>query len=480
MSFSDLNLNTNTYLSTSVVAVNLYIGLAIGSLINTGVVFLGLTSLGGMIIPGCPFRLSGSLSSFSGVMRFLFQKIQTLSKRIPCGYLSSEKLRWLWIVTFTLLLIGADATILATKSGNWSILLFFPASIFIGYSAHQEVDHIPQKYKISRLAVWVFLSASVSMTLSIMMYLFFPIPVFGIGMSCIICACGIINTSNSMADTGEIDAIAWLLITAPPQHPATFFKKAGQMTGSDSVGRDYRPRLLESLMPLLTLLITSYNHAPPERHSSSDTHSPSSSKPRRNFKIELKREQFDDVLDGRYGLPASLSLPDDDDNMVGPIVEDAQLKNLEIYTACLARLSEFTDYEGSFWCLREDARHHPKLEQPLIDKLVMFADPRYHHHFGSGLKSAAIKVLNNYELDMEGKALKKSSSDTVLWSVVTVLRNATTVLMLNVNDDGQEEQGHCLKNLHRPVELPSTRDELLAREVEEVEPFEPEDCQWRL
>ena len=43
---------------------------------------------------------------------------------------------------------------------------------------------------------------------------------------------------------------------------------------------------------------------------------------------------------------------------------------------------------------------HPKLEQPLIDKLVLLANPR--HHFQAGLRSAATKVLNNYELDIEG------------------------------------------------------------------------------
>jgi hypothetical protein len=130
------------------------------------------------------------------------------------------------------------------------------------------------------------------------------------------------KTSKSMADTGEIDAIAWLLITEPPQHPATFFKKAGQMTGPDSIGRDYRPRLLESLMPLLTLLITSH-HTP--QHHASDTRSPSSG-PRRNFKIESKREQSDDVLDGRYRLPISLSLVDDD---TGPIDEDQTARGLD-------------------------------------------------------------------------------------------------------------------------------------------------------
>jgi hypothetical protein len=81
-------------------------------------------------------------------------------------------------------------------------------------------------------------------------------------------ACWILSEiSKSMvaSDTGEIDAIlvllvvAWLLITTPPQSLPTFFKKAGQMTNFDSIGRYwYWPRLLESLMHLLTLLITSY------------------------------------------------------------------------------------------------------------------------------------------------------------------------------------------------------------------------------
>ena len=96
---------------------------------------------------------------------------------------------------------------------------------------------------------------------------------------------------------------------------------------------------------------------------------------------------------------------------------------------------------------------HPKLEQPLIDKLVMLADPR--HHFEIGLRSAAIKVLDNYELDMEGNALR--SSATVLWSVATVLRSAAT-LMLNVSGLNSPSQGQRHTNLHRRVD-PSTRVE---------------------
>ena len=117
----------------------------------------------------------------------------------------------------------------------------------------------------------------------------------------------------------------------------------------------------------------------------------------RNFKIELKKEQSDDVLNGRYGLPTSLTLVTDDEV---PADEDQQLENLEIYVACLARLSEFTDYEGNSRCLWEDAMQHPKLEQPLIDNLVVFAKSQ--DQFQDGLRSAAIKVLTNYNLDMDG------------------------------------------------------------------------------
>ena len=49
---------------------------------------------------------------------------------------------------------------------------------------------------------------------------------------------------------------------------------------------------------------------------------------------------------------------------------------------------------------------HPKLEQPLIDKL---ANPRK-NHFEVGLRSAATKVLNNYELDMEGNPVSSATA----------------------------------------------------------------------
>ena len=419
-------------------------GIVTEGLLAVGMMFLGFTSLGGAFVPGCPFR-----SAFSGVIRLIFEILQKLIERITCGCFSSKRLRWLWIGTLALLGVAADAALVyvTVKSRTWSSLFFFPAAIPISYSAQRKAVHKPQKYKISCLSAWMFFFVSLSMSLA----LWFTSHLYFTEVLGIIIACWIFSKmSKSMADTGEIDAIAWLLITAPPQHPATFFKKAGQMIGLDSIGRHYRPRLLESLMPLLTHLITSC-HTP--QHHASDTHSPSS-EPRRNFKIELKREQSDHVLDGQYRRPTSLSLVEDD---MGPIDEDPHLKNLEIYVACLARLSEFTDYGGSFWCLREDAMQHPKLGQQLIDKLVVFANPR--HHFQDSLRSAASKVLSNYELDMQGNPVKNPVNATASWSISTVLSTATLILLnINGRNDHDPEHGYSGSNLHRPVD-PDTRVE---------------------
>ena len=403
--------NTNTSSSLSIDAAQPNIGHAIGALLSVAVMFLGFTSLGGAFVSGCPFR-----SAFSGVIRLIFEILQTLSKWIHCGRRLSKRLRWLWIGTLTVLWFASNAAVAYATliSGTWFSLFFFPASIPIAYSAQQEVVHKPQKYKVSHLALWVFIFVSLSMILAV--YYYYPIFIllYGIGVFAIVFACWMVSKmSKSMSDTGEIDAVAWLLITTPPQDPAIFFKKAAEMTGHDSIGFDYRPRLLESLMPLLTLFIIS--HHAPERPNSDATLSSSS------------RQSS---------------------------VKDPDLENQEIYVACLARLSDFEDCKGSFWCLREDARQHPELEQPLIDKLVELANSR--HGLQDSLKSAAAKVLENYGLDEHGNFRAVRSPATVVWNFATILRSvASLTRRLYVGHGGlnsqEEEQGY--PNLHRPVEL---------------------------
>jgi hypothetical protein len=155
--------------------------------------------------------------------------------------------------------------------------------------------------------------------------------------------------AKSMVETGEVDAIAWLLTSTSSQDPESF-KKAGQIASLGTDGPHYRPRLSKSLMPLPSLLTSHHN----------------------------------DRID---------------------MLEDQQMHHLEIYVSCLAILSDFEDYEGSFWVMREDARQHPKLdsdpkEQSLRNKLVELArNPRYR----SNLRSASAKVLNNYGLGSQGR-----------------------------------------------------------------------------
>ena len=267
--------------------------------------------------------------------------------------------------------------------------------------------------------------------------------------------------SKSLAHTREIDALAWLMTTAPSQSAATFFKKAGQMTGLDeSVGRHYRPRLLESLMPLLTLLITSY-HVP--EHETSDTHQPSSrATSRRKITIELKMEQSDDALNPQY---PTLSFTEDDPVLID---EDPHLQNLEIYMSCLAQLSEFEDSKGSFWCLWEDTKQHPKLERLLIDKLVMLAKTR--HRLG------AIKILNRYGLNEEGNP--STSPAPVSWSAATFfkLRRLVTLMLNRIGLDSQE----ALPDSELPGDS-ATRLEPVhsAEEIEEV-PEERDNGDYRI
>ena len=134
-------------------------------------------------------------------------------------------------------------------------------------------------------------------------------------------------------------------------------------------------------------------------------------------------------------------------------------------------MSDFTDYKGTFWCLREDAKQHPKLEQPLIDKLVELANPQRHSQV---VRSAATKVLNNYKLNMEGKPLR--SSTIALESVASVPRNAAAST-LKENRLNSQKQGHPEPTTHvepsTPVEPaiqvePATHLEL-ARSSEEIE-----------
>ena len=438
---SPVKLNTNSSPSMSISAAQGITGFAVAVLFNVGVLFLGFTSLGGAFVPGCPFR-----SALSSAIRFTFYEMpSTLLKWILLG---RNPCKWFRLVWFEIFVAMAAASMLVmsiksgVKTGIWLSLYFLIVNGFlVALASHKKENHKPQRYKTSHLALWVFLPYSVIMAIILSRRIpemnrelnwtrIIGLVVTYIGMSIVFSAIMMyVTMSKSMADTGEIDAIAWLLKTASPPNSADFFRKAGQMTVSDSIGSHYRPRLLESLMPFLSLLIISH-HAPKLPSSDSDTQLPSSSD------------------------------------------EDPHLENLEIYIACLARLSDFTDSEGWFMCLWEDKMQHPELEKPLVDKLVLFAnlDPR--HRFHDGLRSAATKVLNNYELDMEGKYVDvpaRSPSHGVLRnavsSVATFFRSAASWML--VVSGLKKEQGHL--NLGTQAELEPIHPRHWSGDIEEAD-----------
>ena len=299
----------------------------------------------------------------------------------------------------------------ADNSGIWSSLAFvIGASVFLAYLSQKEVDHKPQKYKISHMALWGFILNSAAMTSY--MWLGSFLVTMGVGLQwCMSMFISIqIKVSKSMAGTREIDAIAWLLKTAPPSNLAELFKKAGQLAidSDDSIGFHYRPRLLESLMPFLSQLIIS--HHAPKHPSSESNHSPSSED------------------------------------------EDAHLENLGIYTACLARLSDFTDSEGSFKCLWEDVKKHPNLEKPLVDKLKKFThlDPSpptqpedttlsRRFQLEASLKSAAAQILINYNI--EGISIPRSEDSEAPGTIVRS-HGIATLFGFNLPRQAELEPSH--------------------------------------
>ena len=433
------------------------IGAAVGVFLGVGLIFIVLTSFNAACISGCPFR-----SPFSDVIRSFFDKVGLLimreirKRRIP-------PIR-MWIECIMLLTAGL-ITLIKTYNVRFTSFPIFSlvSGIPILVVAQSTVAHIPQKYKISHLAAWV--CSFISLPLIIVIYLSDEVIKSTAVLAALLLSgsLGIVITlwmfskmSKSMDDTGEIDAIAWLLITTPPQHPVTYFEKVcqmtsdsstGQMKGDNYTGHHYRPRLLESLLPLLTPLITSY-HTP--EHYSSDTHSP----------------QSNDVLNRQ---PQTNLSPVNDDMVT--IDEDPHLKDLEIYIACLAQLSDFEDYKGTWSCVWEDAMQHPELEQSLIKKLVKLADPQ--HKFPLRLRNAATKVLNNYELDWEKIPLESPTTDLVNIAIEPRGEIIPMLPMLNDSRSNFQEQGHS--ELYRLADQ-ATREDLSthvepvhsSEEIEEV------------
>ena len=155
-SSSLVKLNTNSSPSLSILSVQDMIGDTVSFLLNIALMFLGLTSIVGAFVSGCPFR-----SSISTIIRFIIVKPHNLLKWILGRLLSSEWIRALWIGAMILLwaAISSALAYAAITTHGWFFLLFFTAAFPMALFAQWEVSHKPQKYKISHLALWVFLSA---------------------------------------------------------------------------------------------------------------------------------------------------------------------------------------------------------------------------------------------------------------------------------------------------------------------------------
>jgi hypothetical protein len=178
--------------------------------------------------------------------------------------------------------------------------------------------------------------------------------------------------AKSSKKTRVIDAMAWLLNSeSKPSKIEPLLKRIGHIT-SDTDDEDgynhYRARLLESLMPLLSSLITS---------------------PRTKM-----------------------------------LYDHSQLKDLETYVLSLAILSDFKD--DNFWDPRflkhlgEDVKSHPILEDTLREKLVeLIKDPRSN----TNVTSAASIALNNFGWNEDGELKKQLEPEVSDASSMTTLRN---------------------------------------------------------
>jgi hypothetical protein len=347
--------------STSLHVAQQAIGYVVGTVLTLGLISLFITSLAAVFIPACPFH-----SSFSTVIQlaleFPVELCRILSRqmgfngRLPT--ISQTKFQWLLIGGF----LGSSAVIgylSSTYFGGIFAVVFIPVAMIFAYSTQGgTIKHKPQRYRLPLWSLCFFLF--IGSFLSAAGYFSRKskkvfIPLYVVGMLLLLLFGWMADRlSKSMKDTGKIDAIAWLLKTPSQCDRMELFKKAGRIASSPD-GSDYKPRLLESLFPLLASLIDSHDHT---------------------------------------------NMPHD----------DSGLQDLEVYVSCLAQLSDFPEVNGEgFMVLWEDEKRRPNLQvdDPLLHKKLMdlATDPRYDDH--PNLKNAAIALVNVYGLNDQGQERSK-------------------------------------------------------------------------
>ena len=336
----------NIILSLSLLAADIGIAYPVGTIISLGLFVPGVASLAAAFIPSCPFY-----SSYSTPIQLCFKIpeellnwiLTTLCKRLEIR-LAPTAIRWLRIGVFTSLGFGLGAMITyatLTRSSICTPLICVPVAITFAYSMQESpgADHKPQKFRLPLLILLTFLI-----------------------IAPILAAAGYFRNPQKSPFFISLYSVGMLVLFAFGWMASGLSKSMEETREIDAIAwllnstpshnptlfkkasqiasrGDYQPRFLTSIMPLLSSLITSHYT----------------------------------------------------DN-------DPQL--LEISVSCLAQLSNFMDVKGSFWCLWENARQHPTLEEPLREKLKKLAQDT---RDVPGLRSAAAKVLHNFNLNGQGE-----------------------------------------------------------------------------
>ena len=372
-----------------------------------GFVLLAMTSLAAAFVPECPFY-----SPFSAIIKLLFEY---LGKHI-----SRKTGLWLSILFF-FVTGGVIAFSTLQYSENILPLVFIPLTITFSYAMADEDEEDkgeedkdkkvkdkkkpprrPQKYRLPYFALGGFviigsiLAAAGYFTstrkIFIILYVIGMLVLFIVGVVARYLA-------KSSKKTRVIDAMAWLLNSeSTPSKIEPLLQRIGHITldnGDKDGYNHYRARLLESLMPLLSSLITS---------------------------------------------PRTKKLYD-----------HSQLKDLEIYVSSLAQLSDFK--HDHFWDweflknLREDAKSHPVLEDTLRKKLVeLIKDSR-----SDDLRAAASVVLYNFGFNENGKNLTSTKvaidvSDASSMTTLTELEPGYPFNGVNLKRHSRRKKGYNMLN----------------------------------
>jgi len=419
-----LNLNADTNFSQSIRIEQDTIGYVIGGMLLLGFIFLILASVAAAFIPACPFK-----SSLTTLIKLLFESIVLFFRLIRGRYQppwilniikyyrtprkryinrdinrvqhdgEAMKLRTtsesshvqdhvtvhqsgqaahrkhsalllliMILVVSIVVLVVLVLSVLKSNSGTYYALICLPfaASLSIFGNLPRSYER-PPRYG---LEYWIFLASVVIAPFMIaasyysdsrrdkFMGLFFT----GCGLQLLFTVFGALLFTFT-PETRDTDAVAWLLVSTASQKPE-HFRKAGQISNKppnlehksehpNASNYDHRKAsLLTSLQPLLSSLITS--------------------------KLQ--------------------TLKDGTKNQAFPAEET--LKDVEIYVACLAQLSNFENFHGSIWKNQSAVIHpvlSPQKEKSPLESALEEISTNPNGKFNSLLTSAARDALQHYK-----------------------------------------------------------------------------------